>query len=224
MKKYAVLVAGGQGTRMKNNIPKQFLSLKSKPVLYYTINSFFRAFADMEIILVLPKMHIETGERIIAEYFPEKNIKIITGGSTRFASVKNGLSQVNEESIVFVHDAVRCLLTDDLIIRCYELAMQKGSAIPVVASKDSVRIVSGDENNSIDRSTVKLVQTPQVFKSDIIIPAFDVEYDDSFTDEATVVEHAGHKVYLIEGEENNIKITHPADLFIAEKIIEASAL
>lgn len=219
MKKYAILVAGGSGTRMNASIPKQFLLLHNKPVIYYTINTFLSAFNDLEVVLVLPEEHVETGTAIISSYFPNKKITITIGGKTRFDSVKNGLKMVTEESIVFVHDAVRCLLSADLITRSFHQAVEKGNAIPAIASKDSVRIVIGDANKSIDRTTVKQIQTPQVFKSEILLPAFETAFQTFFTDEASVVEYCGHSIYLIEGEENNIKITHPIDLLIAEKLM-----
>ncbi|MCX6293857.1 MAG: 2-C-methyl-D-erythritol 4-phosphate cytidylyltransferase [Sphingobacteriales bacterium] len=219
MKKYAILVAGGSGSRMNASIPKQFLLLHNKPLIYYTINTFLSAFKDVEIVLVLPEEHVDTGANIISNYFSDKKITIAIGGKTRFDSVKNGLNLVTENSIVFVHDAVRCLVSTDLITRSYHQAVEKGNAIPAIASKDSVRIVTGDANKSIDRTTVKQIQTPQVFKSEILLPAFETTFQTFFTDEASVVEYCGHSIYLIEGEENNIKITHPIDLLIAEKLM-----
>ena len=220
MKKYAVLVAGGIGSRMNSDIPKQFLLIKGKPVLYYTIITFFKAFNEIEIILVLPQEHLEAGKEIISTYFSEKNITVTTGGNTRFHSVKNGLQFVTEDSVVFVHDAVRCLFTEALIHRCYEAAIEKGAVIPVADVKDSIRVVDVVNNKAVDRTTIKLVQTPQVFLSEIILTSYDVAYSDSFTDDATVVEASGHKIHLIEGENNNLKITLPIDILIAEKIME----
>ena len=124
------------------------------------------------------------------------------------------------DSIVFVHDAVRCLIGKDLIIRCYEQAKISSTAIPAINSKDSIRIIENELNRSVNRSAVKLIQTPQVFKSDLLLKAFDVEFNDSFTDEASVVEFAGHSVTLVEGDENNIKITYPIDLIVAEKLLQ----
>ncbi|MBP6286428.1 MAG: 2-C-methyl-D-erythritol 4-phosphate cytidylyltransferase [Ferruginibacter sp.] len=219
MKKFAVIVAGGSGSRMNNPTPKQFLLLKGKPVLYYSINSFLQAYDDMQIILVLPEDHIATGQEIIDAFFDSSRIQITTGGSTRFHSVQNGLKLVDEESIVFVHDAVRCLLSTGLVKRCYDAAMEYGSAIPVTDCKDSVRFVSGDGNESLDRAFVKLVQTPQTFHSKILLPAYQIDYKDKFTDEATVVEAFGLKVKLVEGEENNFKITRPVDMALAEMLI-----
>ncbi|MEP6712101.1 MAG: 2-C-methyl-D-erythritol 4-phosphate cytidylyltransferase [Ferruginibacter sp.] len=221
MKKFAVVVAGGSGTRMNNTVPKQFLLLKGKPVLYYTINAFLNAYDDIKIILVLPENYVAAGQEIIDAFFDYNRIQITVGGRTRFHSVQNGLQLVTEESIVFVHDAVRCLLSIELIKRCAEATLKYGSAIPVIDSKDSVRLVTEDGNEALDRNNIKLVQTPQCFHSKILLPAFNIDYKDKFTDEATVVEAFGLKVYLVEGEEDNIKITNQVDLEIAEKILDS---
>jgi len=220
MNKYAVIVAGGSGSRMNSAIPKQFLLVKNKPVLYYTLDTFLKAYDDLKIILVLPEEYVATGQEIIDAWFDYKRIKITVGGRTRFHSVQNGLHLVDEESIVFVHDAVRCLLSVSLIHRCYDAALEFGAAIPVVDCKDSVRFVSAHGNEALERRNVKLVQTPQVFLSTILLPAFNIDYKDKFTDEATVVEAFGMKVHLVEGEEDNIKITRPFDLLLAEKIMD----
>ena len=220
MTKYAIIVAGGTGSRMGSNLPKQFMLIRDKPVLYYSIKTFLDAYDDLEIVLVLPAAFTDIGEEIIDAYFDKERIKIAIGGDTRFQSVKNGLKLVEEESIIFVHDAVRCLVSVSLVRRCYELAMQTGAAVPVIPSKDSVRILNDDGNGEVDRNKIMLVQTPQTFHSKILLPAFDIDYKDKFTDEATVVEAYGLRVSLAEGEETNIKITRPIDLLVAEKVIE----
>lgn len=219
MDKYAIIVAGGTGSRMGNAIPKQFLLLRDRPVLYYTIQTFLEAFNDLQVILVLPEAFTDMGAEIIDAFFDHSRIKITAGGETRFNSVKNGLKLVSSDSIVFVHDGVRCLVTTELIQRCYMKALENGSAIPVVPAKDSVRIIGQDDNESIDRTKVVLVQTPQTFHSRILLPAFEIDYKERFTDEATVVEAYGLKIQLVEGEEVNIKITRPSDLIIAECIL-----
>lgn len=219
MNKYAVIVAAGSGIRMGGTTPKQFMLVNNKPVLYYTLQTFFNAFADIQIILVLPVDYTDIGQEIIDAYFDKEKIRIAAGGDTRFQSVKNGLQLVEDDAIIFVHDGVRCLLTENLIHRCYANAVETGTAIPVIVSKDSVRIVDDEGNDAVDRNKVMLVQTPQTFHSKILLPAFKIDYKEKFTDEATVVEAYGLKVSLVEGEENNIKITRPIDLLIAEKII-----
>jgi len=219
MKKFAVIVAGGMGSRMNHTVPKQFLLLNGKPVLYYTIKAFLQAYADLQIILVLPEAHVSAGQEIIDAFFDYERIQITVGGRTRFHSVQNGLAMINDESIIFVHDAVRCLVTEDLIHRCYEAALEQGSAIPVVDSRDSLRMITDEGNEALERSRIKLVQTPQTFHSKILLPAFKIDYKEKFTDEATVVESFGLKVQLIAGEENNLKITSTVDLLIAERLI-----
>ena len=219
MKKYAIIVAAGSGARMGGATPKQFMLVNNKPVLYYTLQTFLHAFADIQIILVLPVDYVSLGQEITDAYFDKEKIRIIAGGNTRFQSVKNGLQLVEDESIIFVHDGVRCLLTENLIHRCYASAVETGTAVPVIASKDSVRLVHDDGNDAIDRNKVMLVQTPQTFHSKILLAAFQIDYKEKFTDEAAVVEAYGLKVSLLEGEEYNIKITRPIDLLIAEKIM-----
>lgn len=204
---------------MGGSLPKQFMLLKGKPVLYYTIKTFLAAYSDLQVILVLPVNYTDMGQEIIDAYFDKSRIRITAGGDTRFQSVKNGLALVEEESVIFVHDGVRCLLTTDLIHRCYAQAVETGSAIPAIPSRDSIRLVNEEGNTAWDRNNVMLVQTPQTFHSKILLPAFQIDYKDRFTDEATVVEAYGLKVSLVEGEESNIKITRPADLLVAETII-----
>lgn len=223
MKKYAVIVAGGSGKRMGSAIPKQFLMLNDKPVLYYTLKTFLEAYEDMHIILVLPEEYADMGREIIDAYFDYERIRPTLGGENRFHSVQNGLRLIEEESIIFVHDAVRCLVSIELIHRCYENTLRMGSAVPVIRSRDSVRMLNEEENDNevLDRDKIVLVQTPQTFHSKILLPAFEIDYKERFTDEATVVESFGLKISLVEGEYDNIKITRPVDLMIAEKILEA---
>ena len=219
MLKYAVIVAGGSGNRMNSAIPKQFLPLNGKPVLFYTIETFLKAFNDLQIVLVLPEKFMRDGNAIVESTSDSKRIQIATGGNTRFHSVKNGLKLVTENAIVFVHDAVRCLVTTGLIKRCYEAALENGNAIPAVPLSDTVRMATVDGSVVIDRSKLQIIQTPQTFFSNLLIKAFDQEYDTSFTDEATVAQKFGIKIHLIPGEDENIKLTRPIDLVIAENLL-----
>ena len=222
MLKFAIIVAGGTGLRMGGPLPKQFMLLKGKPLLWYTINAFIEAYDDMQIILVLPELFIEKGKEIAAQ-FPYNRMHITTGGETRFHSVKNGLRLVDNHAIVLVHDGVRCLVTPRLIQRCCEETIEHGNAIPAVAAVDSIRIETRSGNEVVDRSRVRIIQTPQTFFSEVIKEAFEQDYLESFTDEACVVEKLGIKINLIEGDSNNIKITKPIDLLIAEKILSSEA-
>lgn len=215
MKKYAIIVGGGTGSRMGHSTPKQFLALNGKPILSYPIVSFIEAFEEIEIVLVVPEGWLNEGHSIVQNFKTKNPFHICQGGDTRFYSVKAGLQFIGESSIVFVHDAVRCLVTPSLIRRCYDVAMREGSAIPVIDSKDSVRLTGGQTSIAVERNRVKLVQTPQTFKSEIILRAFQTDYQENFTDEATVVEAMGTPVSLVEGEEQNFKITTPIDLVIA---------
>ncbi len=221
MKKIAIITAGGIGSRMGASVPKQFLLLNGKPILWHTITAFLHTYSDFYFILVLPKEYLDAGENLIKVLNIADHTSIVIGGDTRFHSVQNALALVNEPSIIFVHDGVRCLVSPELIIRCYEQTLALGSAIPAVASTDSVRIEEGGAHHSIDRNNVKIIQTPQTFLSDIILPAFNQAYNESFTDEASVAEAFGKKVFLIEGDYRNIKITRPIDLQIARIILEA---
>lgn len=220
MKKYAVIVAGGAGSRMGKDIPKQFLNLAGRPILHYTVEIFLSAYTDLEILLVIPSPFRKWGEEIVQASADPSRVSLVSGGSTRFQSVKNGLMKIQENSVVFIHDGVRCLLTGQLIHHCYEQTILKGNAVPAVAATESVRLIKGDHNQTIDRNLVRLVQTPQTFLSTIIQKAYQCEEQDSFTDEASVVEHSGESVHLIEGEYTNIKITRPQDLAIAEQILK----
>jgi 2-C-methyl-D-erythritol 4-phosphate cytidylyltransferase len=239
MKKYAIIVAGGSGVRMGTTVPKQFLLLHGRPVLWYTLETFLGADSDMEIVLVVAEAYLETARELIEGLAGVGRIRLVSGGDTRFHSVGNGLEKIKEEignglsgiggeatgkggpggmeerAIIFVHDGVRCLVSKELIQRCYEQAVQLGSAIPVIDCPDSVRLAEDVGSKPIDRSRIKLVQTPQTFRSDILLPAYMQDHQEAFTDEATVIEEAGHPVHLIEGERTNIKITTPEDLVMA---------
>jgi 2-C-methyl-D-erythritol 4-phosphate cytidylyltransferase len=220
MEKYAVIVAAGAGLRMGNSVPKQFLPLRGKPVLWHTLTAFLDAFSDLEIILILPEQHMETGRSIIQSTYDPNRIWMAPGGETRFHSVKNGLDHIRKQSIVFVHDGVRCLVTPALIRNCYESAVDKGNAVPAISAVDSIRIQTANGNELADRNHIRIIQTPQTFFSEVIKTAFEQDYNEAFTDEATVLEKLGIKINLIEGEAMNIKITKPVDLLVAEKILE----
>ena len=219
MHKYAIIVAGGSGLRMGSSLPKQFLLLRGKPVLWHTLRAFTEAYSDIEIILVLPSSHLDAGNELVNDFLNHK-FKVTTGGDSRFSSVKKGLQFVEQKSVVFVHDGVRCLVTPELIRRCYEATMEKGNAVPAVTASDTIRIVSGPDSEQIDRDKVRIVQTPQTFFSELLLTAFEQDYLPNFTDEASVVERTGVKINIIPGEGSNIKITQPVDLLMAEKILQ----
>ena len=224
MEKYAVIVAGGSGTRMGAVKPKQFLLLQGKPVLWYTLAAFLSAFDDLHVILVLPPDFIEEGKTIAQLTESPGRIQTVAGGPTRYQSVKNGLDAIPGDAMVFVHDGVRCLVTSDLIHRCYTGALEKGNAVPAVAATDTIRITTAGGNKQVQRDTVRIIQTPQTFLSATLRTAFEQGYNETFTDEANVVEQLGVAINLVEGEMTNIKITSPVDLLVAEKILEKRSL
>ena len=199
IKKIAIVVAGGTGQRMGSVVPKQFLEIEHKAILTHTIDQFVAAFSDIELVVVLPEGYLKQGQEILSKSKYKNTISYVAGGDTRFQSVKNGLSKISAPCIVFVHDAVRCLLTPALIQRCYQQAYEKGSAIPAVTATDTVRLMSGEQHQLLDRENVMLIQTPQTFRSDILLKAFEQKYETSFTDEANVVEASGVPVYLVDG-------------------------
>lgn len=206
---------------MQSDVPKQFMELCGKPILVHTIEAFKQAVNTLEIIVVLPEVHIELWKKICFKHNFNISHQICIGGEKRFHSVKNGLSMISEKCIVAIHDAVRPLVSKDVIIRCFEEAQDKGSAIPVVSIKDSIRIIDGDKSIALNREKYKAVQTPQCFKSEIIKKAYNCKYKDIFTDDASVAESQGYKMTLVEGNDENIKITTPIDLLYAESLINS---
>ena len=223
MKKTAIIVAGGTGQRMGATVPKQFLAIEGKSILLHTVSQFVAAFWDINFVIVLPTEFIQEGQNLIATSEFTQQVQFAAGGDTRFQSVKNGLAHVDADAIVFVHDAVRCLLTPALIQNCYQQAVEKGSAIPAVRSTDTIRILEGAKHHLVDRENVMMIQTPQTFNAAILIKAFEQAYQPSFTDEANVLEASGTEVFLVEGEYENIKITRPLDLAIAAYILKKRA-
>lgn len=221
MKKHAIIVAGGTGKRMGTEIPKQFLKLGSKPVLMHTIEKFKKYDSEIEIILVLPKHQFEYWEMLCEDFKFEIKHTIVEGGEKRFFSVKNGLSAIDDnEGIVAIHDGVRPCVSRETIDACFQLAAEKGNAIPYFNVQDSIRVIEDDKSSIVNRSKYKIIQTPQVFDLKSIKDAYNCEFLESFTDDASVYERAGHKINLVLGNKENIKITHPTDLRIAELFIE----
>ena len=220
MKKYVIIVAGGFGTRMNNSVPKQFLLLAGKPVLFHTINAFFSYNNEISIILVLPSSQISKWKELCDENHLTIPHNIVEGGKTRFHSVKNGLKSIEEAGLIAIHDGVRPLVSNETISRVYNTAEKLGTAIPVLSVNDSIREISNKTNKSVNRNNLKIVQTPQCFKSEIINKAYQQSYNEMFTDDATVVEKTGEEIFLVDGNNENIKITTAIDLLIAENLIQ----
>ena len=222
-KRGVIIVAGGSGRRMGGALPKQFMMLDNEPILARSINRMHEALPAAEIVVVLPEEHVELWKNIAARFDVARH-KIALGGKERFHSVKNGLEALSDEvCIVGIHDAVRPLASKKLIIKLFLEAENNVAVIPVVAPIDSYRIIEGDESRIIDRSALRMVQTPQVFQAEALRKAYEQPFSTTFTDDASVMEAAGYKVTLVEGERENIKITTPSDMLIAEAIINSES-
>lgn len=220
MKDYIIIVAAGSGSRMKSAIPKQFLELLGKPVLQHTLEKFHRYNPHMEIILVLNEDYIAFWQDLIRTLHIEVPHRIVAGGTQRFYSVKNAIDSIQaEEGIVGIHDAVRPLVSLKTIETCYHVARTKQSAIPVISLHDSIRILDGEQSQIADRNKFRIVQTPQCFDLSALRKGFDQPYQEKFTDDASVMEHWGMHVQLVEGNRENIKITTAEDLRMAEALL-----
>jgi len=217
---YALIVAGGSGNRMGTAIPKQFLELAGKPILMHSIEKFIAFESSIRVILVLPAG--------LAEYWLELKKKhsfsathlTAAGGSTRFDSVKNGLELIDQKGFVAIHDGVRPLVSIETIATCFREAEKFGNAIPVTSPADSVRMITDQGNIPLNRQFLKFIQTPQVFDTDLIKKAYLGEYSHEITDDATLLEKTGESIHLVEGNRENIKITNPEDLLIAEALLQ----
>lgn len=220
--KYALIVAGGTGKRFGSVTPKQFLDIKGKPILMRTIEAFYKADNKTDIIVTLPAEQISHWERLcILHGFVIKH-RIVEGGETRTISVKNGLNAIeNHESVVAIHDGVRPFVSEKIIDNCYTVAALNGAAVPAIKVVDTVRHIDPETglSSSLNRNNLVAVQTPQTFRTNEIISAYDKISSPDFTDDASVYEKSGRHITLVEGDIRNIKITHPTDIIIAETIL-----
>lgn len=219
-KEYALIVAGGKGTRIKSKVPKQFLELSGRPVLLHTIEAFFRYSEGIQVILVLPEDDFPIWESICNRFQFTQSIVLQKGGETRFQSVKNGLEKIEGSGCVAIHDGVRPLVSEDIIGDSFRLAAVHQSAVAAVRLKESIRMTDQDTTISMDRSKFRLIQTPQTFDVDLIKQAYQIKEDASLTDDASVAEKSGHLISLFEGSYENIKITTPEDLIVAETLMK----
>ena len=215
---WAIIVAGGSGSRMQTDVPKQFLELCGKPVLMHSISAFADACEKIQIIVVLPSLHIAYWQELCRRYTFTLPHIVAEGGSTRFHSVRNGLSLLPDEGLVAIHDGVRPLVSRQTITVCFREAAKYHCVVPVTPVNDSVREVSGQTSRMLDRSALRLVQTPQAFDIALLKKAYGQEYTPAFTDDASVFEKAGHVIHLTEGNVENIKITTSNDLLVAERL------
>lgn len=221
MKKYAIIVAGGKGTRFGSDIPKQFLPLQGKPVLMHTIQRFSEC--NAHIIVALPESQISDWTDLCVKHNFTVPHEVVTGGATRFHSVKNALDKikVSTNDLIAVHDGVRPLISKNIINDTYQIASEKGCAIPTIDVTDTIRQLNKDNisSNTLLRSSLRAVQTPQTFDATLLKAAYEAPFNEAFTDDASVVEAFGHNVTLTQGSPKNIKITHSIDLIIAEELL-----
>jgi 2-C-methyl-D-erythritol 4-phosphate cytidylyltransferase len=223
MEKIVLIVAGGKGNRMSSTIPKQFMVIAGLPILMHTIKKFWFFENTMRIIVVLPEEHIKYWKKLCREYRFKIKHTIRKGGETRYHSVKSGLRGIKPGYLVAIHDGVRPLVSRNTIKRCFAKAAKTGAAIPVIDTGESIRFVEGSHNRTADRTKYKIVQTPQVFKSELLIKAFRKPFKDTFTDDAAVVENIGHAISLVEGNPEIIKITGRLDMVVAEAYFKNTA-
>lgn len=199
--------------------PKQFLEVNGKPIIVITLEAFKSFVKTKNIIVVIAKKHQNYWNEIIKN-FPEYSVcEIVFGGPTRFHSIKAGLNKIPENVLVAIHDAVRPFVSTKVISDCFKLADIKGTAVPAIEVEQSIREVTGIENKAIERQRLRLVQTPQIFKSELVKGAYRQVFKTSFTDDATVVEDAGHKIFLTKGNKENIKITDQTDMEVATVLL-----
>ncbi|WP_299826237.1 2-C-methyl-D-erythritol 4-phosphate cytidylyltransferase [uncultured Pontibacter sp.] len=213
---YAIIVAGGSGTRMQHDVPKQFIEVAGKPILMHTIERFYKYSAAIRLIVVLPQEQLSTWRELCRKYNFKLFHMIVAGGTTRFGSVKNGLGAVIGEGLIAVHDGVRPFVDTETIQEAYKTAAATGSAVVAVSPKDSIRELTQEGSSAVPRAKYKLVQTPQVFQASILRQAYEQPEKEWFTDDASVVESIGERITLVEGSYRNIKITTPEDLILAE--------
>jgi 2-C-methyl-D-erythritol 4-phosphate cytidylyltransferase len=221
--KIVIIVAGGKGIRMNTDIPKQFIEIQGKPILMHTCEVFLSYNHNIQLIVVLPANEIEYWDMLCNKYAFRIPHKIVTGGTTRFESVKNGLNAVKLPCLIAVHDGVRPLVSKATIQRCFDEAEKCGTAIPVVNLSESIRQITPAGSQSVDRSTFKLVQTPQVFDGAQLKKAYQQEFSTYFTDDASVVEAMGMTISMVEGNIENIKITTKLDLKIADVLMQKTS-
>lgn len=220
MKRFAVIVAGGKGLRMGNEIPKQFLLLQGKPILLWSLEAFAAFDPTIECTVVLPESQIAYWKELCKKHSCSVPHAVVAGGAERFNSVQNGLRTISGDGVVAVHDGVRPLLTGTMLQEGFEMASDFASAVPYIDSIDSLRIIDGDRTKTLDRSLIKRIQTPQIFDAVQLKEVMDVSYNPKFTDEASVWEHSGRMLHFYKGDSRNIKITTPEDLQIAELFLK----
>jgi 2-C-methyl-D-erythritol 4-phosphate cytidylyltransferase len=221
LKKTAIIVAGGIGTRMNAGTPKQFLLLAGKPLLMHSLRAFIQSYPDILLFLVLPIDQFNSWKELCRNYSFIIPHRLIAGGDTRFHSVKNALAVIPDDGLVAIHDGVRPLISPLLIHATFETARLRGNAIPVIPIHESIRLITGSTSWPVNREKYNIVQTPQVFHAASIKKAYCQPYSEKFSDDATVIEASGEQIHLLDGEKTNIKITFPQDIVIAEALFSS---
>lgn len=222
MKKNLILVAGGLGKRMNQELPKQFIVIGKKPLIVHTIENFVKAVGKINIVVVINRHWIEYWKELQKAYCSDLNITTAEGGPARFHSVKNGLLKIEDnESVTAIHDAVRPLVRTEVIVSAFKEAEIFGNAIPAVPINETLRYKEKNHNHNVDRAYYYIIQTPQCFQTKLIKNAYRINFDEKFTDDAMVLEETGIKIRLIEGNYENIKITRPSDLKFAECVLDS---
>lgn len=216
MKKYVLILAGGIGKRMNSDIPKQFIPIVGKPVLMHTIAKFREYDPEMQIIVIIPKVHIPLWLDLCQEFSFKIEHEIVEGGKERFYSVRNGLDAISDSGLILIHDGVRPLVSLETIDRVVNTSLEKGNAIPCMEINQSVRKVSAGKNRMINRAGLRVIQTPQGFHSKLIKEAYSKRYRKSFTDDASVLEASGHEINLVKGNNKNLKITNSIDIHMID--------
>ena len=219
MKKSVIIVAGGSGSRMGSEIPKQFILLENQPVLMWTIMCFIDYDPTMPVVVVLPESQISRWKQLCISHQFDHPHRVVKGGKTRYQSVKNGLEALGDTDLIAVHDGVRPLVSHETIENCFNQAALSGAAIPVLPLYETLRTGTMNHSKTVDRNIFYTVQTPQIFKTSILRKAYSQDSDSSFTDDASVVEALGFSVIMVPGNRENIKITHPWDLWTASACI-----
>jgi 2-C-methyl-D-erythritol 4-phosphate cytidylyltransferase len=221
MQKTVIIVAGGQGMRFQQEMPKQFFYIRERPLLMHTIDLFHFYDRKIQIIVGILENYISYWESVCEQFRFDVPHIISPGGQTRYHTVKKALARVHPGNLIAIHDAVRPLLYKRTIDDCYEAAEKQGASLPCIEIKDTVRQVTEEGSRWVDRKAFRLVQTPQVFRYDILMNAYEGDYSEEYTDDASVVEKCGHPVALVQGNPENIKITTPEDLAFAEAIFDS---
>ncbi len=219
-KEYAIVVAGGKGTRIKSSVPKQFIPLCGKPLVFHTLEAFHRYDQHLPIVLVLPHEDFQIWNELVRDNKLAIPVTLQSGGETRFQSVKRGLEKISGGGLVAIHDGVRPLVSTDIIAASFRLAAVHGTAVATVRLKESIRMTDQDATSAMDRSKYRMVQTPQTFDLELIRNAYEQHEDSTLTDDASVAEKAGHIISLFEGSFENIKVTTAEDLVVAESLLK----